>query len=138
MKYTYEINSENHTIIVNTSGDLISKEVVAMGLEILSQAKKLNFKVIFDHRMSKNRVSIAEAYSWYFDHYDCIDKELRCIPIAYIANNEDLNFYTFFECTCNNKGIPIKVFQDENAVSEWLKPNENIQSSCDINNVLSL
>jgi hypothetical protein len=138
MTYTYEINSENHTIIVKTLGDLISKDVAAMGLEILSKAKKLNFKVIFDHRMSKNRVSITEAYSWYFNHYDCIDIELRRIPTAYIANDKDWDFYTFFECTCINKGIPIKVFRDENAVSEWLKPNEQIQSLCDINNVLSI
>lgn len=121
MTYTYEINSKNHTITVKTLGELISNEVVAMGLEILSKAKKLGFRVIFDHRMSKNRVSIAEAYSWYSAHYDCIDIEFRRISIAYIANNEDWDFFTFFECTCNNKGIPIKVFQNENAVSEWFK-----------------
>jgi hypothetical protein len=121
MTYTYEINSENHTIIVNTLSDLISKEVAAMGLEILSKAKKLGFKVIFNHKMSKNRVSITEADDWYSHHYDCTDIELRRIPIAYIVNNEDSDFYTFFECTCNNKGIPIKVFQNENAVSEWFK-----------------
>lgn len=121
MTYTYKINSENHTIIVNTLGDLTTKEVVEMGLEILLKAKELKSKVIFDHRMSKNRISFAEAYSWYGDHYECVDKKLRRIPIAYIANNEDWNFYTFFECACNNKGIPIKVFRDENAVLAWLE-----------------
>lgn len=121
MTYSYEINSENHAIIVNTIGELNTKEMVAMGLEILSKAKNIGFKVIFDHRMSKNRVSISDAYSWYYDHYDCVDIELRKIPIAYIANNEDWEFYTFFECTCNNKGIPIKVFKNDNTVSEWLK-----------------
>ena len=121
MHYTYEINSENQTIIVLTIGDLITKEVVAMGLEILSKAKELNYKVIFDHRFSKNRISIAEAYSWFSTHYDYIDYELRRIPTAYIANPEDWYFYTFFECTCHNKGIPLKAFQDENAISEWFR-----------------
>jgi hypothetical protein len=91
-----------------------------MGLEILLKAKELNFKVIFDHRFSKNRISIAEAYSWFSNHYDHIDIELRRIPTAYISNKEDWDFYSFFECTCYNKGIPIKVFREQNADSEWI------------------
>ena len=121
MQYTYEINSENHTIYVTTKGDLITKEVVAMGLEILFEAKKNNYKVIFDHRFSKNRISIGEAYNWFSSHYDSNDIELRRIPTAYIANKEDWDFYSFFELACSNKCIPIKVFQDENTASEWLK-----------------
>jgi len=119
MKYTYEINTVNQTIKVCTIGELITKEVAAMGLEILLKAKELKYRVIFDHRFSKNRISIVEAYYWFSTHYDHIDNELRYIPTAYIANKEDWDFYSFFECTCNNKGIVLKVFQDENAVSEW-------------------
>lgn len=120
MEYTYELNSEMQTIIVKTTGYLTTKKTAAMGVEILLKAKDLNYKVIFDHRLSKNRISIAEAYSWYSNHYDHIDIELRRIPTAYISNKEDLPFYSFFECTCNNKGIIIKVFREENAVLEWV------------------
>lgn len=120
MIYTYETNSENQSIFVITKGDLIAKEVAAMGLEILLKAKELKYKVIFDYRNSKNRISIVEAYNWFSTYYDLIDNELKFIPTAYIANKEDWNFYSFFECTSNNKGIPVKVFQEENAVLEWL------------------
>lgn len=120
MEYSYKINSENQTINVKTTGDLTTKETAAMGLEILTKAKELNYKVIFDNRLSKNKISISEAYSWFSTHYDIIDYELKHIPTAYIANNEDLDFYSFFECTSCNKGIPIKVFKDENTISEWL------------------
>ena len=119
MTYTYEINSATKTIIVINVGELIANEVAAMGLEILLKAKEFKYKVIFDHRLSKNSISITEAFYWFSDHYDYIDKGLRFIPTAYIVNKEDWDFYSFFECTCNNKGIPIKVFQDENALSEW-------------------
>ena len=121
MKYTYEINSDNQTIVVLTIGNLIKHEVVEMGIEILLKAKELKYRVIFDHRLSKNRISFSEAYNWYLVNYDIIDYELKRIPTAYIINIEDWDFYSFFECTCYNKGIPVKVFKDENAVSEWLK-----------------
>jgi hypothetical protein len=121
MEYTYEINSMNQTINVVTIGDLITEEVVEMGLKILLQAKELKYKIVFDNRLSKNKISVGEAYSWFSNHFDNIDAEFRYIPTAYIANKEDLNFYSFFECTCNNKGIPIRVFQEEKAVLEWIE-----------------
>lgn len=121
MKYTYEINSESKAIHVITTGDLITKEVASMGVKILLKAKELKYKVVFDYRFSKNRISIAEAYFWYVEHYDHVDVELRHIPIAYIVNNEDWNFYSFFECTCTNRGICVKLFKDENAIWEWVE-----------------
>ena len=63
---------------------------------------------------------MAEAYFWFSDLYDKVDWELRKIPLAYLVNKEDWEFYLFFECTSVNKGFPIKVFQEENAVSKWL------------------
>lgn len=121
MKYTYEINSKNQTIDVITTGDIITEEAVAMGLKIKLKAKELKYKIVFDNRLSKNRISIGEAYYWFSAHFDNIDSELRCIPTAYIANKEDWDFYSFFECTCYNKGIPIRAFQEENAAMKWLE-----------------
>jgi hypothetical protein len=121
MEYTYEINSRYQTISVITIGDLITEKAVKMGLEVLSIAKKLKFKIVFDNRLSKNKISVGEAYNWFSRHFDNIDSEFRYIPTAYIANKEDWDFYSFFECTCNNKGIPIKAFRDENAAMKWIE-----------------
>ncbi len=121
MKYTYEINSKNQTIDVITTGEIITEEAVAMGLKIMLKAKELKYKMVFDNRLSKNRISIGEAYCWFSTHFDNIDTELRYIPTAYIANNEDWDFYSFLECTCYNKGIPIRAFQEENAAMKWLE-----------------
>jgi len=121
MKHTYEINSENQTIIVTTIGDLITKEVVAMGLKIMLKAKELKCKIVYDHRLSKNRISIGKAYNWFSIHYDNIDCEFRRIPTAYIVSIDDWEFYSFFECTSNNKGIPIKAFQEEYDCLKWFE-----------------
>lgn len=121
MKYTYEINSENQTIIVTTIGDLITKEVIAMGLQIMMKAKEMKCKIVYDHRLSKNRISIAEAYNWFSTYYDNIDCEFRKIPTAYLVNKDDWEFYSFFECTSNNKGIPIKAFQVVNDCLKWVE-----------------
>jgi hypothetical protein len=121
MKYTYEINSENKTIVVITTGDLKTKELASMGLTILLKAKELKYKIIFDHRLSRNRISITEAYYWFGTHYDSIDSKIKFIPSAYIANKEDMDFYSFFATTSNNKGIPIKIFLDEKPALEWLE-----------------
>jgi len=121
MTYTYEIDDANKTITVVTEGDLLSKEAAEMGLTILLKAKELKYRIIFDYRLSKNRISIAEAYYWFSNHYDSVDSELRLIPSVYIPNKDDFEFFNFFELTCNNRGIPIKVFLDEEAASKWLK-----------------
>jgi len=121
LKYTYKINSGNKTIVVITTGDLETKEVAAMGLIIRLKANELKYKIIFDYRLSKNRISITEAYYWFSTHYDSINNKLRFIPSAYIANKEDRDFYSFFETTSNNKGIPIKMFLDEKPALEWLE-----------------
>jgi hypothetical protein len=121
MKYTFEINSKNQTIDVITTGEIITEEAVAMGLKIMLKAKELKYKMVFDNRLSKNRISIGEAYCWFSTHFDYIDTELRHIPTAYIANKEDWDFYSFLECTCFNKGIPIRAFQEENAAMKWLE-----------------
>jgi hypothetical protein len=121
MKFTYEINSKNQTIYVLTTGDIITEEAVAMGLKIKLKAKELKYKIVFDNRLSKNRISFGEAYYWFSTHFDNIDTELKFIPTAYIANKEDWDFYCFFECTCFNKGIQIRAFQEENAAMKWLE-----------------
>ena len=121
MKYNYKINAEKRTIIVQTIGDLYTIEVANMGLKVLSKAKELKYKVFFDYRQSRNKISIGDAYNWFSEHYDRFDKELKFIPTAYITNSEDWDFFAFFECTSYNKGIPVKVFKEENAVWEWFK-----------------
>jgi hypothetical protein len=121
MEYTYEICSKSRTIKVITFGSLITEEVVAMGLDIMFKAKELRYKIVFDNRLSENRISMAEAYYWFSTHFDNIDAKLRYIPTAYIANKEDWDFYSFFECTSNNKGIRIRAFQEESAAIKWIE-----------------
>jgi hypothetical protein len=121
MKHTYIINPENQTINVEIIGSLETNELAALGLTILLKAKEINFKIVYDCRKSRTKISIAEAYYWYNTHYDHIDIELRLIPTAYIANKEDWDFYSFFECTCSNKGIPIKVFKEKADVLNWVE-----------------
>ena len=121
MKYIHKINHENKTIVVITIGDLETKEVAAMGLRIRLKANELKYKIIFDSRLSKNRISMTEAYYWFSTHYDRIDSKLKFIPSAYIANKADKDFFRFFETTSNNKGIPIKMFLDEKSALEWLE-----------------
>ena len=120
MHYTYQINHDYKMINVVTIGDLITKELASMQLKISKIAKQLKYKIIYDYRLSKNRISMAEAYFWFNNLYDKVDWESRKIPLAYLVNIEDWKFYLFFECTSVNKGFPIKVFQEENAVLKWL------------------
>lgn len=121
MNYTCEINQKNQTIEVVTIGDLITEEVVTMGLKIMLKAKELKYKIVFDNRLSKNKITVGEAYYWFSSHFDTIDTDLKHIPTAYIANKEDWDFYSFLECTCKNKGIPTRTFQEENAAKKWLE-----------------
>jgi len=43
------------------------------------------------------------------------------IPTAHLSSVEDEYFFKFFETTTNNKGIPIKMFLEEEHALAWLE-----------------
>lgn len=121
MIHTYNIDYENKTISVKTNGCLIKNELAAMGTASRIQAMDLDYKIIFDYSQSENYITITEAYYWFSDHYDKIDRRLREIPTAIITNKKDMEFFKFVETTCTNVGINIKVFLDENLAINWIR-----------------
>ena len=110
MNYTTEINEIDTTIIVTTTGDLKTTETAEMGLLIRLQALDLKYKIIFDFSLSKNFISCGEAYFWFADYYDGINIKFRRIPTAIITNANDADFFEFYENTCYNRGIQLKMF----------------------------
>ena len=120
MNYNYSIDESSKTVTVRTTGHLETKELSEMGILMRVQARDLKYKIIFDYRLSKNFISITEAYYWFSDYYDVVDIKLGQIPTAIITNNEDKEFFNFFETTCTNKGIIIKIFLEEISAINWL------------------
>jgi len=122
MEYTYEIINDDKIIKVKVSGELTPKETALMGKNIRIIAKELDYKILFDLRKAENKVSISEAYFWFADHYDEIDITFRYIPTAHITHEEDKSFFKFFETTCFNKNIKVRMFMDQEKALEWLRP----------------
>ena len=120
MNYTHRINHINKIITVRTTGDLTTNELAAMGILMRLKARNLNYKILFDYSLSKNYISITEAYYWFSDHYDPIDKTLRYVTAAIVYNLKDESFFNFLETTCSNAGIKIKVFIDKKIALEWI------------------
>ncbi|MEI7504413.1 MAG: hypothetical protein WCJ61_14130 [Paludibacter sp.] len=102
-------------------GDLEPNEVAELELKIRLMAMDLNYKIIFDYRLSKNKISITDAYYWVSTHFDTVDTKLKLIKSAYLVNKDDWEFYSFFETTSNNHGMQIKVFQEEDTLLNWLE-----------------
>ena len=94
LKHNYKINTEIQTIVVTLNGDLVISDMVSLGVEILQKAKELKYKVVFDCRQSRVKISMGDAYFLYVDHYDHIDIGFRNVPISYIVNKEDWSFYS--------------------------------------------
>ena len=120
MNYITEINKADKLLIIRTTGDLRTKELSEMGVLMRVQARDFNFKLIFDYRLSKNYISITEAYYWFSDYYDSVDLKLRQIQAAIISNENDMVFFSFLETTCTNNCISIKIFSDEEMALKWL------------------
>ena len=99
MHYTYQINHDYKMINVVTIGDLITKELASMELKITKIAKQLKYKIIYDYRLSKNKISMAEAYFWFNNLYDKVDWESRKIPLAYLSNKNNIMSYLFGNIT---------------------------------------
>jgi hypothetical protein len=121
MEYTFEIINDDKIIKVKVFGELTPKETALMGKNIRIKAKELNYKILFDLTEADNKVSISEAYFWFADHYDEIDIKLRYIPTAHITHERDKSFFRFFETTCYNKNIRVRMFMEHKEALEWLK-----------------
>jgi hypothetical protein len=121
MEYSFTINTDTNIIIVNTSGELIKNEVAKMDKRIRIKANDLKYKILFDFRQSKNRITFADAYFWFTEFYKDDEKLLLSIPTVHLSSAEDEDFFRFFEITTNNSGIPIKMFLDNMHAIEWLK-----------------
>jgi hypothetical protein len=121
MKYTCEIISDYKIIKVNVVGDLTVNEAASMGKTVRLKAIEMNYKILFDFTQTKNKISIGDAYFWFSDHYDTINSKLRYIKTAHLTNKIDKSDFDFFETSCFNKGISVKIFLETEKALEWLK-----------------
>lgn len=132
MNYIPEIITKDKVIIVRTTGELRTKELSAMCVLMRLKARDLKYKLIFDYSLSKNYISITEAYYWFSDYYDSIDKNLSDIPVAIISNVADKYFFDFVENRYTNIGIQIKVFTEEECALQWMyliDQNQKVQNN---------
>jgi hypothetical protein len=121
MKYTCEIISDYKIIKVKVVGDLTVRETASMGKAIRLKAIEINYKILFDFTQTKNKISIGDAYFWFSDNYDAIDNKLRYIKTAHLTNQVDKSDFGFFETSCFNKGISVKIFLEKEEALKWLK-----------------
>jgi hypothetical protein len=121
MEYTYEIIDECKIIKVTVLGILTTCETALMGIVVRVKAFETGYKLLFDYRLLTSiQISSGAAYFWFPDYYDKINIKLRHIPTAIIINKTNYSAFNFFENTCYNKGIKLKVFEENEKALEWL------------------
>jgi len=121
MEYTYEIIDELKIIKVTVLGILTTNKAALMGITVRVKAHKIGYKLLFDYSQITNiQISCGSAYFWFPDHYDKTNIKLRYIPTALLINERNSSAFIFFENTCYNKGIRIKIFKEHKSALEWL------------------
>jgi hypothetical protein len=121
MEYTYEFIDEHKIIKVTVWGVLTTHETALMGIIVRVKAYEIGYKLLFDYsRLTTIQISSSAAYFWFPDHYDNINIKLRYIPTAMLISKINYSAFTFFENTCYNKGIRIKIFRENKSALEWL------------------
>lgn len=124
MEYTYELIAELKIIKVNVFGDLLPMQAALMGIMIRTKAYEMGYKLLFDYTLiSSVQISMGAAYFWFIDHYDSINIAFRYIPTAYLVNEIIKSDFNFFELTCYNKGIKVRIFMENEKALEWLNHN---------------
>ena len=122
MEYTCEIIDEHKIIKVTVWGVLKTHETALMGIIVRVKAFEIGYKLLFDYtQLTSIQISSGAAYFWFPDHYDKINIKLRYIPTAILINEINYSAFIFFENTCYNKGIKLKVFEENQKALEWLK-----------------
>lgn len=124
MEYTYEIIDEYKIIKVTVLGVLTTREAALMGIIVRVKAYEIGYKLLFDYTLLTSiQISSGAAYFWFPDHYDNISIKLRHIATALLINERNHSAFCFFENTCYNKGIKLKVFMENKKALEWLNQN---------------
>lgn len=121
MEYIIETNRSKNLVTIRVSGDLTKTELAPLGVKVRLRAKKEHSRLLFDFRRAKNNLEIIDAHNWIADHYDVIDKQLKLIPTAHLANPDDIDFFKFVETSWSNRGVKIRLFNDERVAVEWLE-----------------
>lgn len=122
MEYTCEIIDERKIIKVTVLGVLTTHETALMGIIVRVKAYETGYKLLFDYaRLTSIQISCGAAYFWFPDHYDKINIKLRHIPTAILTNKTNHSAFNYFENTCYNKGIKLRVFEENKKALEWLK-----------------
>ena len=126
LEYSYEIIDEYKIIKVTVLGNLTTQEAAIMGIMVRVKANEMGYKLFFDYTLlSSIKIAIGDAYFWFSDHYDTINTKLRHIPTALLVNEKDKSSFDFFENTCYNKGIRIRIFRENKNALEWLNQIKN-------------
>jgi hypothetical protein len=120
MNYTFENDDYNKIVIVKVTGDLIIDEAVSMDIKMRTEAKILNYKIIFDFTNSNNMMSFSDVYYWFTKYYENIDNKFKYIPTAHITNEKNEDFFRFIETSWSNIGIIVKMFKSEKMAINWL------------------
>jgi hypothetical protein len=121
MDYTLEQIEDENIISLTLYGDLTTPEAILLGKYVRGKALELNYKIVIDFRYTENHISISEAYYWFANYYDVVNYNFRRIPTAHITNEVDADFFKFVQATCQNNGIPIRLFKELEPAKHWLK-----------------
>jgi len=125
LRYTEEIDESKRIIIVNVCGDVHSEDLASVGSKIRVRAYEINYRILFDFRKAKIHISLPETYEWIPDYYDRIDRHLKFVRTAHLANEEDDIFFRFLEDTFRNRGSDLRMFRDVRSAVEWLESQDS-------------
>lgn len=122
MSYSITISEDGNYIILKTTGDITSSNIIPANLESHALGKKMGIsKFLVDASESRNTSSISENYK--FAHSDLhnfpeINKSAR---IAFLVSPND-HSHDFIETLTRNAGHNTTIFRDrEKAVKYLLK-----------------
>ena len=120
IEYNYIIDDTNRTIELYISGDANEDKLAEIGLYIRKKALELNYKLYIDLRKSFCKTSLAVAYFWFDRKYKVVNENFKFIPTVYLINTEQDKFFNFVQTICQNQGINIKIFKDEQDARDYL------------------
>lgn len=120
MNWTITIHHEKGYLEVVTSGCANQQKSLSMAKDISQKSEQTQtHKILIDHLgITSVCGNVIDVYNRpkQFDHMEGIRKT----RIAEVVKKEHLDFFTFFETVCVNRGYDFHVFSDKEAALEWL------------------
>lgn len=122
ISHTTESDDSHGLLIVRVKGIAETQETREMGYKVRSQAKLTGKKLILDFSQTDLfKITLLDLDLWFKEYYDRLDRELREVPTAILADPKYKLLLKFIKISWQDQGVLTMPCKNQANAIAWLE-----------------